>query len=156
MIKQFVVTMMLLAPIATAVAATPQCMRPSEVEAEQAIRFQAELMVMSDTCGQQTYIRFTRRNREAIVQYQHEMIEHFRRAGTAHAEARFDTYLTRLANEVSLKTGSQPVALVCREAAEFLATADTLGVNEFRQYISSRAAGAHVSDRRCSATSDSN
>src|SRR5579872_1182908 len=133
MIKHFAGAVMLLGSVVAAAAATPQCLKPSEIEAEQAVRFQAELMVMSDTCGQQTYIRFTRRNRDVLVEYQHEMIERFRRSGTVRAEARFDTYLTRLANEISLRTGARPVASLCREAADFFATADSLGRDEFRR-----------------------
>ncbi len=154
MIKYFTGVVLLLGSAAAAAGATPQCLRPSEIEAEQAIRYQAELMVVSDTCGQQTYIRFASRNREALVDYQHTMIERFRRSGVGHAEARFDTYLTRLANEASLRAGARPVASVCRDAAEFLATADTLNKDGFRRYIADRAAEQRVADRRCTATSE--
>jgi len=68
-----------------------------------------------------------------------EMIERFRKSGKR-AEARFDTYITRLANEVSLRNGAQPVTIVCAEAANLLATASTLGNAEFRHYIAERAA----------------
>ena len=44
----------LMGSVALATAATPQCFKASDMEAEQAIRFQAELMVVSDTCGAQT------------------------------------------------------------------------------------------------------
>lgn len=135
---------MLLGSAALAVAA-PQCPAPGEMEADQAMRFQAELMVVSDTCGAQTYTHFTRRNREVLVEYQHQMIDRFRRDGTPHAEARFDSYLTRLANEVSLRTGMQPVAAMCRDAAGFLATAEALGNADFRRYVAERAA-EHRSD----------
>src|SRR5579863_62015 len=140
MIRQLAVAAVLLGTVAEGSMAAQQCLNSREAEAEQAIRFQAELMVVSDTCGQQTYVQFTQRNREAIIQYQHEMIESFKKTGQGRAEAKFDTYLTRLANEVSLKTGAQPAASVCADAAKFLATAGTLNSNEFRQYIAERAA----------------
>jgi hypothetical protein len=150
MIKLASAAVMLLGSVALAAAAAPQCLAPSEIEAEQAVRFQAELMVVSDTCGAQTYTQFARRNRTVLVDYQKQVIDRFRRDGTARAEARFDSYLTRLANEVSLRTGAQPVAAMCREAAPFLATAEKLGGDEFRHYIAEQAA-AHRSDyRRCS------
>lgn len=148
MIKHSAAAVMLLASVMTASAATQQCLKPAEIEAEQAIRFQAELMVVSDTCGEQTYVRFARRNHEVLADYQHEMIEHFRRTGTVRAEARFDTYLTRLANEVSLRTGAKPVSAVCHDAAAFLATAESLGKDDFRRYIAERAAENRAS-RRC-------
>ena len=148
MIRSTTAAVLLLGSAALATAAAPpQCLKPDEIEAEQAIRFQAELMVVSDTCGAQTYTHFTRRNRDVLVEYQHQVIERFRRNGTGGAEARFDSYLTRLANEVSLRAGAQPVAAMCRDAASFLATADTLGNDAFRHYVAERAA-EHRSDYR--------
>jgi len=139
----------LLGSVALAAAATPQCFKADDMEAEQAIRFQAELMVVSDTCGAQTYTQFARRNRDILVEYQHQVIERFRRDGGAHAEARFDSYLTRLANEVSLRTGAQPVAAVCHDAASLLATADALGRDDFRRYIAEQVADGKTGLRRC-------
>jgi len=131
-------------------ATAPQCLKPNEIEAEQAIRFQAELMVVSDTCGAQTYTHFARRNHEALKDYQQQVIERFRRNGGGHPEARFDSYLTRLANEVSLRNGAQPVAQVCRDAAGFLATADKLERDSFRRYVAARAQENSAEFRRCS------
>ena len=136
--------------IALATAAAPQCLKPNEIEAEQAIRFQAELMVVSDTCGAQTYTHFARRNHEALKDYQQQVIERFRRNGGGHPEARFESYLTRLANEVSLRNGAQPVAQVCRDAAGFLATADKLERDSFRRYVAARAQENSAEFRRCS------
>jgi hypothetical protein len=140
----------LLGSIALAAAAAPQCFRADEIEAEQAVRYQAELMVVSDTCGTQSYTQFARRNRDVLVEYQHQVIERFRRTGTPHAEARFDSYLTRLANEISLRNGAQPVAALCHDAASFLAAADKLEREDFRRYIAARAAESSADYRRCS------
>jgi hypothetical protein len=151
MMKFASAAMFLLGSVALAAAAAPQCLAPNEIEAEQAIRFQAELMVVSDTCGAQTYTQFARRNRTTLVDYQQQVIDRFRRSGTPHAEAKFDSYLTRLANEVSLRTGAQPVAAMCRDAASFLATAESLvGGDEFRHYIAQQAATHRADYRRCS------
>ena len=132
--------LILLASAVCAGAATPQCLRSDEVEADQAVRFQTELMVVSDTCGAQTYTRFTRRNSEALARYQRQVIERFRRAGSSHAEERFDAYMTKLANEISLRLGAEPVAVMCQESAQLLATADTLSGDQFRRYVADRAA----------------
>jgi len=137
------------ASAALAQAEPKQCLAPRDIEAEQAVRFQAELMVMSDTCGTQTYTQFARRNRLALVDYQKQVIERFRREGQPHAEARFDSYLTRLANEVSLRSGMQPVAAVCRDAAQMLATAESLNDDSFRHYIADRAALHRADYRGC-------
>lgn len=147
MIKLATALALLIGSAASVAAATPQCLRPNDAEAEQAIRFQTELMVVSDTCGAPTYTLFARRNRTALMDYQHQVIERFRRSGAGHAEARFDSYLTRLANEVSLRLGAQPVAAVCRDAQNLLAMADTLAGDRFRRYVAEQA--AHSSNRRC-------
>ncbi|MGO8919572.1 MAG: hypothetical protein ACLQJR_27035 [Stellaceae bacterium] len=148
MIKVATAAALVLGSVAWAAAATPQCLRANEVEAEQAIRFQTELMVVSDTCGAQTYTAFARRNRDALVAYQQQVIDRFRRSGASHAEASFDSYLTRLANEVSLRVGAKPVATMCRDAERFLATADTLAGDQFRRYVAEQAA-AGGDYRRC-------
>lgn len=138
-----------LASTALAQAAPKQCFAPSDIEAETAVRFQAELMVMSDTCGTHTYTDFARRNRDALIDYQKQVIDRFRRDGQSHAEARFDSYLTRLANEVSLRSGIQPVATVCRDAAQLLATAEKLNDDGFRHYIANTAAIHRADYRSC-------
>lgn len=149
MLKLATAALALLGSVTLATAATTHCLRPDDIEAEQAIRFQAELMVVSDTCGAQTYMRFASRNRDALVAYQKHMIDRFRRDGVAHAEQRFDSYLTRLANEVSLRNGEQPVAAVCQNAAHLLATADSLGQDDFRRYIAQQAEAHSADYRRC-------
>jgi hypothetical protein len=135
MLRFATAAVVLLGSVAWAAAATPQCLRARDLEAEQAMRFQTEIMVVSDTCGAQTYTRFARRNREALVEYQKQVIDHFRRIGSPHAEARFDSYLTQLANEVSLRVGAQPVAQMCEQAQPLLATADALAGDGFRRYV---------------------
>jgi hypothetical protein len=140
--RALLVAMLLLASSATvAVAAPSQCFRPAEVEAEQAMRYQAELMVLSDSCGaEQTYVSWTTRVRRVLVSYQKALIEHFRRTGSGgRAQSTFDSYQTRLANEVSLRTGQQPLAAVCQRAADFLAKAGQAGEDEFRKYAAAQA-----------------
>jgi len=148
MFKLATAAVLLVGSVAAAAAATPQCLRGSDAEAEQAIRFQTELMVVSDTCGAQTYTHFARRNRDALVDYQKQVIERMRRGGDSHAEAHFDSYLTRLANEVSLRLGSQPVAAMCHDAQPLLTTADTLQGDGFRHYVAQQAAVIRV-DQHC-------
>jgi hypothetical protein len=149
MIRIVSIVAALVGSAAAALAATPQCLSPDDIEAEQAIRYQTELMVLSDTCGAQTYTHFARRNRDALVDYQHQVIERFRRSGTPHAEARFDSYMTKLANEVSLRAGRQPLAAMCQEAVPFLAKADQLGRDEFRRLIAEQAAQHRSEYRSC-------
>ncbi|HXP31240.1 MAG TPA: hypothetical protein VN832_09135 [Stellaceae bacterium] len=130
-------------------AAIGHCFRAPEIEAQEAVQYQAKLMVLSDTCGAETYRRFTVRNREPLVHYQEEMIEHFRRLGERHAERIFDNFLTGLANKVSLSTGREPLTRLCGEAAEFLAQADTIDRDQFRHIVTAMAAERRNDYLRC-------
>jgi hypothetical protein len=134
-------------PVAAA-APTP-CFNPDEIEAEQAVRYQAELMVLSDTCGDTTYRDFTVRNREIIIVYQHEMMDHFRRTTAQKPQAAFDTFITRIANELALRSGSERVQTVCDRSATFLAQAQTLDKDGFRHYVADLAATNAAGYRRC-------
>jgi hypothetical protein len=105
--------------VASAAAAAEDCLRPAEAEADQAIRFQTELMVVSETCREQTYPRFLRRNRKALVDYQQRMIERYRRTGAPRPRASLDSYMTQLANQISLQVSAEPVEALCRDQADF-------------------------------------
>ena len=133
--RAIVALLVLLVLTSGAEAASQRCFRQSEAVADQAIRYQTEVMVISDTCRNEIYRNFSNRNREALVSYQHELMTYFRRSEGGHAESRLDSFMTRLANEVALRTGAQNVASVCNGGAEFLATADRLAGEEFRHYI---------------------
>jgi hypothetical protein len=132
-----------------ATAATPDCLRPAEAEAEQAIRFQTELMVVSETCHEQAYPQFLHRNRRALADYQRRMLERYRRAGAPRPKASLDSYMTRLANETALRVSDEPVEALCREQADFLAAAKTLDGKKFRRYITKQAVERDGEHRRC-------
>ena len=126
--------------VVSAASAAPQCYRASEIEADQAMRYQAKLMVLSDSCKTDSYSRFVRRNAETISYYQHQLIEHFRRADQRHAEDEFDRFLTRLANQYALGAGEQKLDALCTDAATFLTQAPNLGKEEFRHFVAQQAA----------------
>jgi hypothetical protein len=133
-----------------AAAATQDCLRPAEVEAEQAIRFQTELMVVSETCHEQTYPKFLHRNRAALADYQRRMIERYRRIGAPRPKASLDTYMTQLANQTALRISNEPVEALCHEQADFLATANALDGKKFRHYIAKQAVERDADEhRRC-------
>jgi hypothetical protein len=149
MLKIASAVLALLCLVAGAMAATQDCLRPAEAEAEQAIRFQTELMVVSETCHEQTYPQFLHRNHKALAEYQKRMIERYRRTGAPRPNASLDTYMTRLANEIALRVSAQPVDALCREQADFLATADALDGKKFRRYIAEQAVERDAERRRC-------
>lgn len=139
---------MLLGAIATANAA-PQCYRANEIEAEQAMRYQAKLMVLSDSCRSNSYSQFLRRNAEAISSYQHQLIGYFRRIDGRRPEDAFDRFLTRLANQFALGAGQEPLDSLCIKAADFLSQALNFGKEEFRHFMAEQAALERKSYRSC-------
>jgi hypothetical protein len=114
-------------------AASSACYRRSEAAADQAIKYTTEVMVMSDTCRNPTYERFAQRQRTELVRFQDLLKQHFKRQG-GNAQSKLDTFMTHLANESALRTGVQDIGQVCSVAVQFLATADALSTDGFRQY----------------------
>lgn len=147
MIKSLAAAIVLMTWVALAQAA-PLCFRPAEIEAEQGIRFQTELMVLSDACGDKTYTRFSQRNREVLTNYQQLMIQHFRRGG-GHPEATFDRYMTRLANETALHDGSELLSSLCARSAGLLASAAAWSKDDFRRYAAAQATERAHEYRHC-------
>lgn len=113
-------------------------------EAEQALIFQTNLMVVSSACRDETYAEFRYRNKNAIIAYQHEMIAHFRRAGYRNAQAEFDRWNTSLANGIALKQGEMPTAQVCQQAVPMEKLASTLDSRSLHDYAVAHEADASV------------
>src|SRR5271165_6478325 len=102
----FVAAAVCLAAVSRGFAADGSCYSAMDQEAEQAIVFQTNLMVVSSACRDETYGLFRARNKDAIIRYQKIMISHFRREGFRDAQGRFDSWNTSLANEIALKEGA--------------------------------------------------
>jgi hypothetical protein len=134
---------------ATSLATTATCFRVVDIEAEQAIRYQTELMVISDTCGSDSYRDFTVNNRDAIVFYQNQMMERFRRAGARSPRASLDSYLTQLANESALVASRERTPIVCSRSEALLAEGKKLSNDQFRHHMATLAAENHKGYRRC-------
>jgi hypothetical protein len=135
--------------ISAADAAGKKCYRKSEAEADQAIRYTTQVMVMSDTCRDETYGRFALRNRTELLDYQHALMEHFRRSEGKRAQATLDSFMTRIANEKALETSTQNINSVCSVAVDFLATADKLTGEDFRKYVERQTADRHGDYEMC-------
>jgi hypothetical protein len=116
-----------------AASAATQC-TAADREAEQALIFQTNLMVVSSACRDETYAEFRYRNKNAIIAYQHEMIAHFRRAGYRNAQAEFDRWDTSLANVIALKQGEMATAQVCQQAVPMEKLASTLDAKGLHDY----------------------
>jgi predicted membrane-bound mannosyltransferase len=122
------------ASIGTASAADRNCYSPTDTEAEQALLFQTNLMVISSACRDTIYGEFRARNKDAIVRYQNAMIEHFRRTGARNPKSAFDSWQTSLANEFAQKQALTPTAQFCQQSAEMLKLASTLDQKGFHDY----------------------
>ena len=141
--KKFVLaaTLAAAASLATASAADLSRYPPADSEAEQALLFQTNLMVISSACRDTTYGEFRARNKDAIVRYQNAMIEHFRRSGARNPKSAFDTWQTSLANGMAQKQALTPTAQFCQQSAELLKLASGLDQKGFHDY-----AVAHMAD----------
>ncbi len=137
------------ASVQGASAADRHCYSATDMEAEQAIRFQTNLMVISSACRDSVYGEFRARNSSAIIRYQRIMIAHFRREGARNAQSEFDAWNTSLANEISLSEGAQPTVLVCQRAADLLKMASTLNSQGLHDYAVAQAAGPTETHPRC-------
>ncbi|HYZ42837.1 MAG TPA: hypothetical protein VE687_19745 [Stellaceae bacterium] len=138
-----VVALAAAAPIAAASAAG-NCYSPADSEAEQALLFQTNLMVISSACRDGVYGEFRARNKDAIVRYQNAMIQHFRRTGSRNPKSAFDTWQTSLANEFAQKQALTPTAQFCQQAADMLKLASSLDQRGFHDYAISHAVdGTH-------------
>jgi hypothetical protein len=128
------------ASVQGASAADRACYSAADLEAEQAIRLQTNLMVISSACRDEVYGEFRARNKDAIMRYQRIMIAHFRRAGARNAQSEFDSWDTSLANEISLAEGAEPTVVVCQKAASLLRMASTLDPRGLHNYAVAQAA----------------
>jgi hypothetical protein len=130
-------------------AADRHCYSAADLEAEQAIVFQTNLMVVSSACRDTVYGEFRARNKDAIIRYQRIMIAHFRRAGARNAQSEFDAWNTSLANEISLKQGAVPTVEVCQKAADMLKMAGSLDSKALHDYATAQAASPAVILPKC-------
>lgn len=133
---------LLLAISLQAASAADRCFSASDKEAEQAIVFQTNLMVISSACHNEAYALFRYHNKDAIISYQRAMIAHFRRAGYRNAKSEFDRWNTSLANDISLRQGATSTAQICQQSAQLLKSASTLDTRGFRAYAVAQAKSA--------------
>jgi hypothetical protein len=145
--KAGVIAVMFAGGVSVAQAAT--CYRADEIEADQAVRFQTQLMVLSDSCGSTSYTQFTHRNASTLAAYQEKMIGYFRRISGRGADSAFDRFITSLANKSALDAGREPIAALCTRSADFLTKAEGFGREEFMHYVVAQAAAQRSNYQTC-------
>src|SRR5712692_11271145 len=112
--------------------AKSSCVSQSAIEAEQAIRYVTDLMVVSSVCQDTVYAEFRLRNRDVIVGYQKALITRF------HGNAGFDRWNTSLANQAASKQGGNQQ--LCQQSVPMLQQAKALDPKGFRAYAAAQAA----------------
>ena len=138
--KAGVIAVVFAGSVSVAQAAT--CYRSDEIEADQAVRFQTQLMVASNSCGSQSYTEFTHRNASTLAAYQQKMIGYFRRVSGRGADSAFDRFITSLANKEALSAGRETVSVLCTRSADLLSKGQTFGRDDFVHYVAQQAAAA--------------
>ena len=129
--KTLMLSAVLLLSMGTARA--EDCLSPADIEAEQAIRFKTDLMVVSELCRDGSYMSFLRRNADAVRRYQQQMIEVFTRSGNRNGVDAFDRFETKLANEAMLRHAKVPTEVLCAEKKGFLRSSSNLDADAFRR-----------------------
>jgi hypothetical protein len=126
-----------------AAASGGSCYTPAALEAEQAIRFMTDVMVVSSACKNTVYAEFRLRNRDAIIRYQNALIAHF------HGQRVFDSWNTTLANESSMRQSTVPTAQLCVQAGDMLKQASLLDTKGFHDFAVAKAATMSASYAKC-------
>lgn len=147
MIKAGVIAVLFAGSVSVAQAAT--CYRAEEIEADQAVRFQTQLMVVSDSCRSESYSEFTHRNASTLHAYQEKMIGYFRRVSGRGADTAFDRFITSLANQMALTAGKETVGALCTRSADLLQKGQTFGKDDFVRYVAQQAAAARGTYPTC-------
>jgi hypothetical protein len=108
------------------------CMSPSALEADAAIRYVTDLMIVSSVCQDTVYAEFRLRNKDAITGYQRALIAHY------HGAAGFDRWNTALANQAAQKqSGNQ---LICQQSVALQQQARALDPKGFHAFAAAQAA----------------
>ncbi len=127
-----------------AAAKTP-CYTQAEAEAEQAIRLHTEMMVVGLTCAAMNpatgpslfaqYKEFTLRHKDEIGRWEKALIGHFKRHAKGNPTRHFDTYRTRLANEMSQRAIALTTPVFCDSHVPVVAKAGALSTDELKRLV---------------------
>jgi hypothetical protein len=119
------------------------CFSPAAMEADQAIRYITDLMVVSSACQNPVYGEFRARNQAAIRDYQHTLIVHF------HGTKGFDNWNTVIANELSMQHNNTPTAVMCQQSTAMFARASSQDLAGFRAFAAGLATAASAQYEKC-------
>lgn len=130
----------------SALAAVPKspvlaCYNPTEFEADQALRLHTELMVIGLKCQEAykekdpfgAYRDFTTRQKTALGSWEKRLIAHFGHGGNG--TARFDTFRTELANQVSRRAAAIGNSEYCEVMVPLAVQAAALSEPDLRHLL---------------------
>lgn len=121
-----------LQPALAAKKAASSCYSPSAAEADAALRYMNDLMIVSSVCQDTVYAEFRLRNRDAIVGYQKALMAHF------HGAAGFDHWNTALANQAAQKQSGN--LQLCQQSVALMKQASALDPSSFHALAAAQAA----------------
>ncbi len=103
--------------------ASKTCYTKKDSEAEQGIRIHSELMVIGLNCQHkykagsenlyQAYRLFTAVHAKTFAEYENQLLDYFRRAGSKNPEADLNTMRTSFANKISLDAAKMRPDMFC-------------------------------------------
>jgi surface antigen len=122
------------------------CFLPAEIEADQALRLRADLMVIGVHCKDPSYTRFIERNQDTLSAYEQILGERFERSGPD-AAANLQAYLAQLERQSKARAEQSPS--FCADALELVETGNTMRPDTLRTYASARAEAARQTYAVC-------
>lgn len=133
-------------------AAKAPCYTPAEFEAEQAIRLHTELMVVGLTCQAMDpkggpslfaqYKMFTLKHQAAVQGWEKALIAHYKRAGVRNPTKEFDSFRTRLANEMSQRAIALSAQIFCENHVPVVGAAMAMPEKDVQKAILAHAESA--------------
>ncbi|HYC02848.1 MAG TPA: hypothetical protein VED40_06120 [Azospirillaceae bacterium] len=122
------------------------CYTKAEFEAEQAIRLHTELMVVGLTCQSYAstkdvnlfnrYKEFTLKHRKRITDWENQLVAFQKRTAKGNANRGFDTFRTRVANEMARRIAAVTEPVFCTTHAPFAEQALNLTEADLANFVS--------------------
>lgn len=118
------------------------CYSRAEFDAEQAIRLHTELMVIGLSCHRyfpqqrvfDRYQEFTTRHRALLMEWEKELVAHFRKNERGNPTRLFDAFRTEVANEISQRAALLSVPVYCTNQIRVVDTASAMSGEEFKRF----------------------
>jgi hypothetical protein len=119
----------------------PACYTQAQYRAEQAVRYQTQLMVAGMLCqsanprSYSNYQAFTQRNTGTINRAENVLMAFFKEHRTPQAELSLHTLRTNMANDISIKAMQLSLPVYCKQALPRLTEASALQPRQFETYL---------------------